>query len=134
MTDLHHYIGDDLGVSATGDLRVTEDDTIEGQQRLLRRLLTNSAMYDVLGNVTAIGDNLFHQDYGASAGRHVGDTLGIPAIRSTIRKQIFNEAIVARFPEPVIAATAIDKGVSVSIQYTDSSTGKQTSLNFDITQ
>ena len=134
MSDLYHYIGGDLGVSSDGDLLLTGDDTTEGDQRLLRRLLTNSALIDATGSVSATGDYAWHQDYGAGLGREVGNTLDVSRIRGLIRTQIFNEQIVAHSPEPTIDVRQIDSGLSVSIKYFDSTTGRPASLAFDITQ
>lgn len=59
MQDLAHYFGNDLSVSAAGDLLAVDGDT-KTQQRILRRLLTNP------------GDMMFHPDYGAGLGQWVG--------------------------------------------------------------
>lgn len=119
MSDLHHYIGGDLSVSATGDL-LTASDTIEGQQRVLRRLLTNQ------------GDYIWHTKYGAGLPGEVGKVLDVRRVRGIIRSQIFNEAIVQHLPDPNIIVTPIQNGVSARIQYTDATTKKPVSLNFDI--
>ncbi|MBX9901259.1 MAG: phage tail protein [Burkholderiaceae bacterium] len=119
MTDLNHYIGGDLGVSPTGDLLLASD-TIEGQQRVLRRLLTNP------------GEYIWHTDYGAGLPQEVGQVTDARRIRGVVRSQIFNEDIVLRSPDPTILVTAIPNGVSARIQYVDSTTKKPVALNFDI--
>ncbi|EJN10476.1 hypothetical protein [Herbaspirillum sp. YR522] len=119
--DLHHYIGDDLALDSTGDLLLAED-TIEGQQRVLRRLLTATKGY------------LWHQAYGAGVPGIVGQNYDEAAIRGVIRAQIFNEAVVSRSPDPVITVTQITNGASVRIQYQDAITRKPVSLNFNVTQ
>lgn len=119
MSDLHHYIGDDLSVSATGDLLIASG-TEEGQQRVLRRLLTNP------------GDYIWHLDYGAGLPREVGNTLDTRRLNGLIRSQVFNESVVSRNPDPNIILTAIQGGVSARIQYVDAVTQQQIGLAFDI--
>jgi hypothetical protein len=43
LADVYHYIGGDISASNTGDLQGVTD-TVRGQQRVLRRLLTNPAI------------------------------------------------------------------------------------------
>jgi len=131
MSDLHHYFGGDLTLSATGDL-LKVDGTTQGQQRVLRRLLTNPAAFDSNGNVTVSGDYIFHPNYGAGLPRMVGDTVNIAKIKGVIRGQILLEASVARNPEPIITVTEIQGGVSVYIHYNDAQTGKPVALSFDV--
>lgn len=133
MTDLAHYIGDDLSLSATGDLGLV-DGTTEGEQRLLRRLLTNASERDATGNVISVGDYIWHTDYGAGVPKEVGKTLDARRIRALIRAQMFKEAIVAHNPDPVIIVAPITNGVSVRIQYVDANTRKPVSVNFNINQ
>jgi phage baseplate assembly protein W len=119
MTDLYHFIGDDLSVSPTGDV-LQVDGVDQTSQRILRRLLTNP------------GDYIWHPDYGAGLGRKIGTLLDIPALTGLIRSQIFLEAAVARTPAPVITVQGIANGLSVRIQYYDGSTGKLATLAFDV--
>jgi hypothetical protein len=44
LADVYHYIGGDISASNTGDLQGVTD-TVRGQQRVLRRLLTNPGDY-----------------------------------------------------------------------------------------
>ena len=134
MNDLDHYFGNDLSLSATGDIAVTIDESTAGLQRILRRLLTNPPDTDAAGNVTASGDYLFHQDYGAGVPKQVGENVNTQAITSLIRGQMLLEAAVAKIPEPVIIVDAIPEGVSVSVQYNDATTGAQKFLSFDVSR
>lgn len=131
MSDLYQQFGSDLTQSATGDL-LKVDGSTQGQQRLLRRLLTNPALKDASGNVTVVGDYIFHPDYGAGLPRLVGATLDIAQIKGLIRGQVLMEASVARVPEPSITVNAIQNGVSVYIRYNDAQTGKPVALSFDV--
>ncbi len=119
MADLNHYIGNDLTVSNTGDLDVASG-TLEGQQRVLRRLLTNPTDY------------IWHPDYGAAVPAEVGADGDQLRIQGVIRSQIFNEAAVSETPDPEITITAVSTGISSMIQYTDSTTGEAASISFDI--
>lgn len=131
MSDLYHYVGGDLSQSATGDLLKVEGST-QGQQRVLRRLLSNPALLDSNGNVLVSGDYIFHPDYGAGLPRMVGDTVNIPKIRGVIRGQMLLEAAVAKNPEPAITVTEIPGGVAVSIQYVDAQTRGTVVLGFEV--
>lgn len=119
MTDLYHFISDDLRDSATGDVLQVEglDQT---SQRILRRLLTNPGAY------------IWHPNYGAGLGRKIGTLLDIPALTGLIRSQIFLEASVARTPAPVITVTGIANGLAVRIQYYDRTTETLATLAFDV--
>lgn len=120
MTDLAHTWSGDLSVSPTGDIAVVTG-TLEGQQRVLRRLLTNA------------GDYLWHLAYGAGLPQRVGQVASASRIRATIRRQIFKEAAVSASPAPVISVAADQTGVVfVSIQYADAITGEPSVLSFPV--
>jgi hypothetical protein len=129
--DLNHYVGGDLVLSDTGDLALVTG-TVMGQQRVLRRLLTNPAEQDVAGNVTSTGDYLWHQDYGAGAGKLVGQNANVAEVTALVRGQMLLEAAVAHIPEPVISVAPIDQGVGVNVQYTDAASGTPQFLSFDV--
>lgn len=131
MSDLYHYFGGDLAQSATGDL-LKVDGTTMGQQRVLRRLLSNPALKDANGNVTVSGDYIFHPEYGAGLPRMVGDTVDIPKIKGVIRGQMLLESVVSQNPEPVVNVEEIPSGVSVYIQYNDKQTKKTAVLSFEV--
>lgn len=133
MSDLYHYWGNDLSVSASGDL-LAVDGTELGQQRILRRLLTNPAAAGLNGAPDLPGDYLFHLDYGAGLPRLVGQVVDVSKIRALIRGQLFREAAVARLPAPEIDVTPISGGVSISIRYNDAQTKKPVFLSFDVNQ
>ena len=119
MLGLSHLWHHDLELSAVGDL-LTADGTALGQQRVLRRLLTNP------------GDYIWHPEYGAGLPRFVGDVIDVRKIRGVIRSQIFLEAAVARIPEPQIDLELIPNGLSVSIRYVDAPSRTPVLLAFDI--
>lgn len=118
MVDLSQLYGADLAIAAGGDLAVA-DGTILGQQRVLRRLLTNP------------GDYLWNPGYGAGLGQFVGQPVNVARIRSVIRSQIFQEAAVARSPEPTIDVAAATNGAAaVTVVYADATTGGTQTLSF----
>lgn len=120
MPDLSHFYGSDLSVGPGGDL-ATVDGTPLGQQRVLRRLLTNP------------GDYVWNPGYGAGLAQFVGQPANAARIRSVIRSQIFQESVVARTPEPVIDIEANVSGtVTVQIRYADATTGETQALSFTV--
>jgi phage baseplate assembly protein W len=120
MTDVAQQYGADLTLAPGGDLAVA-DGTLLGQQRVLRRLLTNP------------GDYLWNPSYGAGLGQFVGQPASQARIASVIRSQIFQEAAVARSPEPVIDVAVQTSGVvTVGISYADATTGATQMLSFTV--
>ena len=123
MPDISHQWGSDVSTGATGDL-MTSDGSVLGQQRLLRRLLTNP------------GDYIWQLDYGAGLSRFIGMPGNKLQIQAVIRSQIFKEPIVARNPEPVIDVDLSSEGMSgmayVQIRYVDAPTGQTQILSFSV--
>ena len=120
MQDVSHLWGEDLAISATGDLALASGTQL-GQQRVLRRLLTNP------------GDYIWQPDYGAGLGQFVGQTVNAAMITAVIRSQIFRETAVARTPEPVIDVTTSSNGiVYVHIRYVDAASGSTQILSFSV--
>jgi phage baseplate assembly protein W len=120
MQDASLVWGADLSASSTGDIALAAD-TMLGQQRVLRRLLTNP------------GDYIWQLDYGAGLARFVGMPVDVLAIRAAIRSQIFKESAVSRTPEPLIdVQTAADGSVIVQIRYVDSTLGTTQVLSFQV--
>jgi phage baseplate assembly protein W len=110
----------DISSSAVGDIELATGTNL-GQQRVLRRLLTNA------------GDYLWQPDYGAGLGGLVGQTINVNGIRALIRSQIFKEAVVARLPEPVIDVRAANgDAVYVGIRYVDATTGETQVVSFSM--
>ena len=93
-----------------------------GQQRVMRRLLTNP------------GDYIWQLDYGAGLARFIGQPASALQITAVIRSQIFKEAVVARNPEPVIGVQVDPAGgsVYVDVRYADAATGETQVLSFTV--
>jgi len=120
MQDASLVWGADLSASSTGDIALAAD-TMLGQQRVLRRLLTNP------------GDYIWQLDYGAGLARFVGTPVDVLAIRAAIRSQIFKESAVSRTPEPLIdVQSSADGSVIVQIRYVDSTLGTTQVLSFQV--
>lgn len=120
MLDLSHVWSSDLSASSGGDL-ATVTGSEAGQQRVLRRLLTNP------------GDYIWQPDYGAGLGSYVGEPVSPATIAATIRSQMYKEASVAHDPEPVIDVQAGPGGtVYVHIRYADTDTGNGQVLTFSV--
>ncbi len=123
MFDLSHQWGADLSVGPTGDLALASGSLL-GQQRVLRRLMTNP------------GDYIWQPGYGAGLARFIGQPGNASRIQAVIRGQIFKEAAVARTPEPVIAVRFDPAGgtgtVTVQIRYVDAPSGQTQLLSFSV--
>lgn len=115
----YHYWGHDLVLSSTGDLARAEG-TEEGQQRVLRRLLTRSR------------ELVFHPDYGAGLPSFVGEVGKLAEIESLLIAQIHEEATVADDPPPAITLSPRPEKLSVRIQYSDAVTGQSEILSFSV--
>ena len=120
MADAYHLFGSDLQVGATGDI-LTATGTEYGQQRVLRRLLTNP------------GDYLWSLDYGAGLARFVGQPASAPQLVALTRAQMRREASVALSPEPGVAVDVTGNGVvTETIQYVDAATGTTQTLDIPV--
>lgn len=123
MEDISHQWGADLTIGSTGDLAVVAGANL-GQQRVLRRLLTNP------------GDYIWQPGYGAGLARFIGQPGNASQIRAVVRSQIFKEAAVARTPEPVIDVTFAPAGaagtVYVHIRYVNATTSQTQILSFSV--
>ena len=123
MADSWQQWGSDLAVGATGDLQIANNTEL-GQQRVLRRLLTNP------------GDYIWQSNYGAGLAQFIGAPANPLQIQAVIRSQIFKEPTVAQTPEPVINVDLSPEeaigSIYVSIRYVDSSNGQTQTLAFSV--
>ena len=123
MADISHQWGADLQVGPTGDLAIVSGVEL-GQQRVLRRLLTN------------LDDYIWQLTYGAGLARFIGQPGSTVRTRALIRSQIFKESAVARVPEPLIDVQVALNGapgtVYVHIRYVDAPSGETQALTFSL--
>ena len=123
MADVYHQWGSDLTIGSTGDIGTTAGPLL-GQQRVLRRLLTNP------------GDYIWQLDYGAGLARFIGQPVNPLQISAVIRSQIFKEVAVARQPEPLIDVQVAPEGtagiVYVYIRYVDADSSETQVLSFSV--
>ena len=105
MFDINHTFGGDLAVDVSGDLATASGSAL-GQQRVLRRLLTNA------------GDYIWQLTYGAGLPSMIGMPADAAAIAGLVRSQIFLEGAVGQTPTPVIDVETQGSIVSLQITYT----------------
>lgn len=128
MTDLYdidHTYGEDIGVTATGDIALVSksDRTI---QRIIRRLLTvptspiNGSSYS------------WRPNFGVGLGSRIGEALDIRGITASVRSQMLREPTVQKVPAPKITVTPLGQiGATIDIVYIDNS-GFPQSFSFDL--
>ncbi len=125
MYDLLHQWASDLSVSSTGDLTPVNGPLL-GQQRVLRRLMTNP------------GDYIWQLDYGAGLAQFIGQPGNALQIEAVIRSQIFKESAVSRTPEPTVNVQFDSSDgtgtVYVQILYIDAPSGQTQVLSFSVGQ
>ena len=120
MADLALQFGGDLSVGPTGDVAVVDGAALT-QQRILRRLLTNS------------GDYIWQLGYGAGLGQFVGQPGAPTAITGVAQIQVLQEAAVARTPAPFITTTVDPSGTAtLTLRYADAATGQTNLLSFTL--
>jgi hypothetical protein len=118
LNDAYLTWGGDLQINPNGDVLLAANSTL-GQQRVLRRLLTN------------LNDYIWAPDYGAGLGEYVGATTNTRQIVGSIRLQLFEEATVARLPQPAVEVDLLGNGgVYVDLQYSDAASLTSQSLTF----
>lgn len=108
MSDISHQWGSDLEVGPTGDLLLAAGQDL-GQQRILRRLLTNPGGY------------LWHVDYGAGLGAFVGEPSAADQVESIIVTQMANEPSASTSPEPIVEVSSTNSQgagvIGVEVKY-----------------
>lgn len=120
MADLFHNFGADLAIGPTGDLALSSGSLLT-QQRVLRRLLTNS------------GDYIWQIAYGGGLAQFIGQPTSSGQISAVVQDQLTRESRIAKTPAPQISVTAqMDGTVTLNIGYADSATGQTTSLSFSL--
>jgi hypothetical protein len=120
MVDLCQLYGNDIQLSATGDLLMVSGDS-STQQTVLRRLLTNPL------------DDLWNIHYGAGLGAFVGIPASASQIGAVVRAQMMLEAAVSQNPAPSVqVVVAPDGSVVASISYADAVSGQSQSISVPV--
>jgi hypothetical protein len=120
MADANLTWSGDLAVTPAGDLSLVDNAAL-GQQRVLRRLLTNP--YDYTWQPT----------YGGGLGQYIGGIVNARAIEGSIRGQLNLEAAVAHQPEPSVnTSLQPDGSVFVDLAYADARSGQTATLTFSV--
>jgi hypothetical protein len=123
LADIFHYWGSDLASDNSGDVQ-TVDGTLRGQQRILRRLMTNP------------GDYVWDLTYGAGLPGYLGGPADIEKITATIRGTLALEDAVAKSPPAQITVTPLSSdqtGFFVQINYNDAPSNQPVVLSFNVT-
>jgi hypothetical protein len=121
VPEVSHLFGDDIDLSAAGDL-ATVDGLSLSQQAILRRLLTNPLALP------------FAPTYGAGLGAFVGSTVNTSLIQGLIAQQMLLEQDVDQTTPPNVAVSYSPGGeVAVMIQYVAISSGSSV-LGFQLGQ
>lgn len=122
LADLYHWYGSDLTTSNTGDI-ATVTGTTRGEQRVIRRVLTNP------------GDDIFDPTYGAGLQGAVGKPANIPKMQALCVAQMLLESVVAPSPTPTATITQSPSDFTsfqVQLTYTDQPTSQPVTLNFAV--
>ena len=119
MADLNSPWGQDLQISASGDLATVDGDQ-RAQQRIIRRLFTNLGAY------------IWHTDYGASIPARIGSNLDVALFQAVVYSQIMLEDSIQQSPPPTVKVTQIaPDAVGCVIVYYAIADGLQKTLTFD---
>jgi len=121
MPDVSHVYGQDLVVSANGDL-LTAATVNLSQQRVLRRLFTNPADY------------IWQPSYGAGLPQKIGSPFDEASIESIVTAQMFLEDSVVRDPPPDVEVASFPNGMFIDIDYTESDSNAPVTLSFPVGQ
>lgn len=120
MCDLALTCGSDLEIDATGDLATSSGSQL-GQERVLRRLLTNPGAY------------IFHLNYGAGLARFIGRPAAPLRIAAVTKAQMALEAAVSQTPPPTVRTQVGKDGTVVqSISYVDATSGSVQTLTVPV--
>lgn len=120
LSDVALTFGADLVIDATGDLAVSSGSQL-GQERVLRRLLSNPGSY------------IWWLRYGAGLARFIGRPASALRIAAITRAQMALEAAVAQNPPPQVKVLVGKDGtVTESISYIDAATSVQQTLSLPV--
>jgi hypothetical protein len=120
MYDINLVWGGDLSVGSNGDLALVSG-PVQTNQRVLRRLLTNS------------GDYIWNLGYGGGLATFVGSTANAADVEAVIRNQLGLESAIAANPAPtVLMQTVSSVGGCVTAEITYSMSSSDDLVNLDV--
>jgi hypothetical protein len=120
MIDLQQLIGSDFDITDNGNIVLARAEQA-GQERVLRRLLSNPGSY------------YWHLEYGAGLARYLGKPLVEARIRGTILQQIQLEKAVSKIPPPKVTIQSYpDNTIVATVIYVDSETNLRSMLTVPI--
>lgn len=124
LSDISHVWGEDVDVSATGDLALVSG-ADRTTQRVIRRLIT-------VATTLAQSEYPWQPAYGAGMGERVGLAVNVRELQAIVIGQLNREPSVALTPAPTVRVTEVAIGeFAVDCSYTDQS-GIVRSFNFDL--
>ncbi len=125
ICDINHLFGEDLGVTATGDIAVVSNHN-RTVQRVIRRLLTAPTSQSGSGYP-------WQPEYGAGLPQKIGESIDPGQVQAVVLSQLLIEPTVARTPLPTVTVS-VTQGTGVvvlNVLYTDLS-GTPQSFGFDL--
>ena len=125
MNDINHWFSGDVQLTGKGDLSISST-VIMTQQRILRRILTNSASPD------GPPDYIWNPEYGCGASKYVGETINkLTELKTIIIGQLKLEEGVAQLPIPEVTLVTTSTILTITIKYVDISTGTPQTFTFE---
>ena len=124
--EIYQDYGNDLVVTATGDLQTADGITLSNQ-RIVRRLLTTPIA------VANPPDYLQQPAYGAGLPQFIGQIntdQTYNKIKALITAQMYEEQTVSKIPPPTIELTGLPNKLTGTITYNYASTNQQVVINF----
>lgn len=126
--EIYHDFGNDLVITANGDLQ-TADGIELSNQRIIRRLLTTPI------TVSNPPDYLQRPTYGAGLPQFIGQ-LNTPQIynqiKSLIISQMYEEKTVSQTPPPDVQISGLPNYLSATITYNYAATNQQVVIAFTV--
>lgn len=122
LADLSHWCGRDLSADNNGDI-ATITGTTRGEQRVLRRLLTNP------------GDYIFEPTYGAGLPSYIGQPFDKAKVQALCVAQMLLEDVVAKSPTPTVELSQSPNdptSIQMTITYTDQPTQEPVVLSYTL--
>jgi len=121
MTEIYHWVGNDLQLSASGGIQETSG-VEASRQRIARRLITNP------------GDYIFHPEYGAGIPAYIGRLASQNEIKAVVLGQVLLESTVSKTTQPIVNVSQIagTGNVTIDVTYTYAETGELATITVTV--